>query len=103
MFGIGWQELLVILIVILIFVGPRKLPEVARSLGKALREFARAKEEVRRTIEKEFILQDQEKHGRDHERNTYLQIEYSDTDEDDKKSEDDKKAIDGKDERSFKS
>lgn len=60
MFGIGWQELLVIFIVFLIFVGPRKLPEVARSLGKALREFVRAKEEVRRTLEREILEQGDE-------------------------------------------
>ena len=56
MFGVGWQELLVIFLVLLIFVGPKKLPEIARSIGKALRDFARAKEEVRRTIEREFSL-----------------------------------------------
>jgi len=48
MFGIGMTELLVILAVALIVIGPKKLPELARSLGKGLAEFRRASSEVRR-------------------------------------------------------
>jgi len=39
MFGLGWQELLVVLVIILLLFGATKLPELARSLGKAKREF----------------------------------------------------------------
>jgi Tat protein translocase TatB subunit len=42
MFGIGFQELLVILAVALIVLGPKRIPEVARSLGRGLAEFRRA-------------------------------------------------------------
>ncbi|MDT7907788.1 MAG: Sec-independent protein translocase protein TatB [Candidatus Calescibacterium sp.] len=56
MFGIGWQELIVIFIVLLIFVGPKKLPEVAKSISKAIREFARAKEEVKRNLSKQLSI-----------------------------------------------
>lgn len=42
MFGIGVPELLIILVVALIVLGPRRLPEVAKSLGKAFAEFRRA-------------------------------------------------------------
>ena len=42
MFGIGMTELLVILAIALIVIGPKKLPELARSLGKGLAEFRRA-------------------------------------------------------------
>jgi len=42
MFGIGVPELLVILVVALIVLGPKRLPEVAKSLGKAFAEFRRA-------------------------------------------------------------
>ncbi len=42
MFGIGLQELLVILAVALIVLGPKRIPEVARSLGRGLAEFRRA-------------------------------------------------------------
>jgi len=48
MFGIGMTELLVILAVALIVIGPKKLPELARSLGKGLAEFRRASTEMRR-------------------------------------------------------
>ncbi len=39
---LGWGELLVILAIVLLLVGARRLPEVGRSLGQALREFQRA-------------------------------------------------------------
>lgn len=53
MFGIGSTELVVILVVALIILGPSKLPEIARSLGKALGEFRRVSTDVKRTIEME--------------------------------------------------
>jgi TatA/E family protein of Tat protein translocase len=48
MFGIGMTELLIILAVALLVIGPKKLPELARSLGKGLAEFRRASTEMRR-------------------------------------------------------
>ena len=53
MFGIGLPEILVILVVALIVVGPSKLPELAKSLGKALNEFRRMADEVKDTIQEE--------------------------------------------------
>jgi len=50
MFGIGFTELILILVVALIFVGPEKLPEIARALGKAYSEIRRAGEDVKRSV-----------------------------------------------------
>lgn len=51
MFGIGFQEMLLILIVVLIFFGPKRLPDLAKSLGKGLAEFKKASEEVKKSID----------------------------------------------------
>jgi Tat protein translocase TatB subunit len=51
MFNIGAPELLLILVVALIVVGPRRLPELGRSLGKGLREIRRAQDEMRKTVQ----------------------------------------------------
>ena len=51
MFNIGPAELIVILLVALLIVGPKRLPEVGRSVGKALREIRRQTDEVRSSFE----------------------------------------------------
>lgn len=47
MFNIGPTELIVVLVIALIVFGPRRLPEVGRTIGKSLREFRRASEELK--------------------------------------------------------
>ncbi len=51
MFGIGMPEMLLILAVALIVIGPKKLPDLAKSLGRALSEFKRATAELKESIE----------------------------------------------------
>jgi sec-independent protein translocase protein TatB len=55
MFGIGTWELLLILFLALILLGPTKLPEVSKSLGQALSKLRRTAEEVRREIDLEGV------------------------------------------------
>ena len=51
MFGIGMPEMLLILAIALIVIGPKKLPDLAKSLGRAIAEFKRATAEIKETIE----------------------------------------------------
>ncbi|MDW7759637.1 MAG: Sec-independent protein translocase protein TatB [Acidobacteriota bacterium] len=52
--NIGPMELFVIFVIALLVFGPKKLPEIGRSIGKALREFKKTSEEIRGRIEEEI-------------------------------------------------
>jgi TatA/E family protein of Tat protein translocase len=56
--SLGSTELVFILIMALVFFGPRKLPQISRSLGKNLAEFRRASEDFKRTWDREVNLED---------------------------------------------
>src|SRR6185436_3836050 len=55
--SLGSTELLFILVVALIFFGPRKLPQLAKSMGKGLAEFRKASDDFKRTWEREVALE----------------------------------------------
>ena len=60
MFGsIGMPELVIIFVIALIIFGPRKLPELGRSLGRSINEFKRASNELRNTLEDEVRFEEQ--------------------------------------------
>ncbi|HEX5129974.1 MAG TPA: TatA/E family twin arginine-targeting protein translocase [Usitatibacter sp.] len=54
MWNIGMPELVIILVIALIIFGPRKLPELGRSLGKSIGEFKKASNELRNTLDEEI-------------------------------------------------
>lgn len=65
MFGsLGFPEIAFILILALLLFGPRRLPEIGRTVGKSLAEFRKASNDLRRTLENEVALDDPEKKPR---------------------------------------
>jgi sec-independent protein translocase protein TatA len=60
MFGsIGMQELIIIFVIALIIFGPRRLPDLGKSLGRSIAEFKRASNDLRNTLEEEIRVDDQ--------------------------------------------
>ena len=61
MFGLGFGEILIILVLALILLGPAKLPDVAKQLGKGLRDFKRATDDLKDQFEREMYADDRPK------------------------------------------
>ncbi|RKH37562.1 Sec-independent protein translocase protein TatB [Corallococcus llansteffanensis] len=60
MFNIGAGEMVFILVAALIVLGPQRLPELARAIGKFMREFRRQTDDVRNVVEREFYAMDED-------------------------------------------
>lgn len=58
MFGLGMPEILIILAIALIVIGPKKLPDLAKTLGRALGEFKRSAQDFKRSIDVETTVKD---------------------------------------------
>jgi sec-independent protein translocase protein TatA len=64
MFGnLGGGEIFLILLIILIFFGPKKIPEIAKGLGQGIREFRKASRDIQDQVEKEISHADDKKIG----------------------------------------
>ncbi len=61
MFGIGMPELIVILVIALIVIGPKKLPDLARALGRGMAEFRKATQEIKDSLELDDDLREAKK------------------------------------------
>lgn len=68
MFGIGGTELLVILVIALIVLGPKSVPQIARTLGKAMGEFRKVSTEFQRTLNTEIEIEEHEKRKKEAEK-----------------------------------
>ncbi len=60
MFGIGFTEMLIIAVVLLIAVGPRQLPQMMKTVGKGIREIRKAADDLRRTTGIDEMLRDED-------------------------------------------
>ncbi len=58
MFGIGLPEMIIIMVIALIVIGPSKLPELARALGKGMAEFRKATQEIKDSLDIDGDIQD---------------------------------------------
>ncbi|MDM8524950.1 twin-arginine translocase TatA/TatE family subunit [Desulfococcaceae bacterium HSG8] len=88
MFGIGMPELILILAVALIVIGPSKLPELAKSLGRAIGEFKQATSEFKESLEIDYELKDVKKTFDDMNDDLRETIEPKDTSDKEKISDD---------------
>lgn len=61
MFGIGMPEMILILAIALIVIGPKKLPDLAKSLGRAMNEFKKATREIKESMDIDGDLKDVKK------------------------------------------
>jgi sec-independent protein translocase protein TatA len=95
MFGsIGMPELIIILVIALIIFGPRKLPELGKSLGRSLNEFKKASTDLQNTLEQEIKIEEQKEQAKKNKDEEKTASSAFDVDENrfDKKDDDDQNA-----------
>ena len=88
MFGIGMPELIIIFVIALIIIGPKKLPDLARALGKGMAEFRKATNEIRENLDMGGVEDELKGMGEELADSVTGLIEASETEEE-KKEEDD--------------
>ena len=76
MLSLGWQEMVAIFVVALVLFGPKKLPELGRTIGKAISEFRRATSELKATFDREMQQIDRENESIKQTASTYLNDVY---------------------------
>ena len=64
-FGLGWGEIVVIMLVILLLFGAKKLPELAKGLGKGIREFKKASSDISNELHQASYEEEEEKYRRE--------------------------------------
>ena len=60
MFGIGTSEILIILLIAILVLGPKEIPKIARTIGRGMRQLQRAKDELRQTLDKDFYDEEED-------------------------------------------
>lgn len=84
------EWIIIILIIVVIFFGAKKIPELARSMGKATSEFQRARMEAKKTLNNESTIQDKQQQSVDREKlesiADTLGVDYSNKDDQDLKN-----------------
>ena len=73
MFGLGTSEILVILLIALLILGPKEIPKVARTIGRGMRELQRAKDDISKSIEFEMNEEEYESHSKKREESNKTQ------------------------------
>lgn len=80
MLSLGWQEMVAVFIVALVLFGPKKLPELGRTIGKAIAEFRRATSELKSTFDREMQQIERENESIKQTASTYMNDVYGSTD-----------------------
>ena len=79
MFGMGMPEIILILAIALIVIGPKKLPDLAKSMGRAMREFKKATSELKESLEIDTELGDVKKASKDLNRDVKDPVDLADS------------------------